>query len=66
MNQIFNKPVSKEISHGKAVFRYEPTKSKENPVTGLLKLSDKEAYWIFFAVSFFDGCHQQINTKLYD
>lgn len=46
MKEIFNKPTSKEIRDGVAIFNYPPTKNKPNSAMGLLKLNPKKAYWI--------------------
>jgi len=46
MKEIFNKPTSKEIQSGKAIFNYQPTQSVSYEVIGLMKLDSKTAYWI--------------------
>ncbi len=46
VNQIYNKPISKEVRNGVATFVYPGTKSRETVIHGLLKVDNKTAYWI--------------------
>lgn len=46
MTGIFNKAEKKEFEDGKAVFHYAHTKSKLPDVVGVLKINEKEGYWI--------------------